>query len=173
MKKLLLLIVFIGSVLQAYADDIVFPQIKSAATTIDSLTTKLEKLQHDYDYMYCDYEAYKLNKDLTDLDHSINITINGIRTDIYNSRYDRDLYEVYSENYAASCELLETIKGKIETIKTLVFLKILTSGFTDVEIEVLNNSFGVINNTATKVQKSLDYYDVVLKAYRRNRYQIY
>ena len=62
-----------------------------------------------------------------------------------------------------------TLKGKIETIKTLVFLKILTSGFTDVEIEVLNNSFGVINNTATKVQKSLDYFDVVLKAYRRIR----
>lgn len=169
MKKLLLLIVFIGSVFNAYADGTAFPQIQTAALTIDSLTSRLEKLQHDYDYMYCDYEAYKLNKDLTDLAHSIDISTNGILINVYNSRYDRNLYEVYSENYAASCELLETLKGKIETIKTLVFLKILTSGFTDGEIEMLNASFGVINNTVNKVQKSLDYYDVVLKSYRSIR----
>ena len=169
MKKLLLLIVFIGSVFNAYADGIELPQLQSASITIDSLSAKLEKLQHDYDYMYCDYEAYKLNKDLTDLAHSIDISANGILINVYNSRYDRDLYEVYSENYEASCELLETLKGKIETIKTMVFLKILTSGFTDGEIEMLNASFGVINNTVNKVQKSLDYYDVVLKSYRRNR----
>ena len=91
MKKLLLLIVFIGSVLNAYADGTAFPQIQTAAVSIDSLTSRLEKLQHDYDYMKCDYEAFKLDKDLTDLAHNINISTNGILINVYNSRYNNDL----------------------------------------------------------------------------------
>lgn len=169
MKKLLLLIVFIGSVFNAYADGTAFPQIQTAAVSIDSLTSRLEKLQHDYDYIYCDYQTFRLKKDLTDLDHSISISSNRILINVYNSRYNNDLYKVYSEDYTSSCDLLESIKSNIETTKTLVFLKILTSGFTEQEIEVLTNSFNVIDNTVTKVQSSLDYYDVVLKIYRSNR----
>ena len=168
MKKLLLLIVFIGSVLNAYADGTAFPQIQTAAVSIDSLTSRLEKLQHDYDYMKCDYEAFKLDKDLTDLAHNINISTNGILINVYNSRYDNDLYKAYSESYTAFCGLFESIKRKMESVKTLVFLKILTSGFTDEEVEVLTTSFNVIDNTVNKVQKALDYYDVVLKIYKRN-----
>ena len=123
--------------------------------------------------MYCDYEAFKLNKDLTDLSHSIDISTNGILINIYNSRYDNKLYQAYLANYSASCELYESLKTKIETIKKIVSLKILTSGFTDEEIEVLTNSFSVVDNSVLKVQKALDYYDVVVKAYRSNRYQIY
>lgn len=169
MKKLLLLIIFIGSVFHSYAHDVVSTQVQSTAITVDSLTLRLEKLQHDYDYMYCDYEAYKLNKDLTDLDHSIDIAINGIRIDIYHTRYDKELYEVSLENYSASCVLFESLKGKVESVKTLVFLKILTSGFTDEEITILTTSLNIIDNTVSKVQKALNYYDVVLKAYKNKR----
>ena len=169
MKKLLLLIIFIGSVLHTCAHGVDSLQVQSAAITINSLSSRLEKLQHDYDYMYCDFEAYKLNKDLTDLDHGINIAINDIRIDMYNSRYDKDLYEAYLENYTASCTLLESLKSKIETVKTLVYLKTLTSGFTDEEINILTSTLTIINNSATKVQKTLNYYDVVLKAYIRKR----
>ena len=168
MKKLLLLIFFIGSVFHAYAHDVVSPQVQSPAITTDSLSLRLEKLQHDYDYMYCDYEIYKLIMDLKDLTHSIDINTNSILISYYNSRYDKEIYEVYTENYTASCSLFESIKNKIEPIKTLVFLKILTSGFTDEEVEVLTTSFNVIDNTVNKVQKALDYYDVVLKIYKRN-----
>ena len=169
MKKLLLLIIFIGSVFHVYAKGDGISQVQYAAITTDSLSLRLEKLQHDYDYMYCDYETYKLNKDLTDLDHGINISIIDIRIEIYNSRYDKDLYEAYLENYTVSCTLLESLKSKIETVKTLVFLKTLTSGFTDEEIKILTTSLNILDNTANKVQKSLDYYDVVLKAYKRKR----
>jgi len=167
MKKLLLLFVFIGSVLNANADGTDFPQVKSATITIDSLTSILEKLQHDYDYMHCDYEAFKLDKDLNDLYHNINISTNGILINVYNSRYDNDLYKVYLDSYTAFCNLFESLKSKMESVKTLVFLKILTSGFTDEEIQVLTSTFTVIDNSVNKVQKALDYYDVVLKIYRR------
>ena len=46
MKNLLLLIIFIGSVFHVYAHDVVSPQVQSAAITIDSLSLRLEKLQH-------------------------------------------------------------------------------------------------------------------------------
>ena len=107
--------------------------------------------------------------DLKDLTHSIDINTNSILISYYNSRYDKEIYEVYTENYTASCSLFESIKSKIEPIKTLVFLKILTSGFTDEEITILTASLNVIDNNTAKVQKSLDYYDAVLKAYKSKR----
>ena len=169
MKKLLLLIIFIGSVLHAHARSVDSPQVQSAAITIDSLSLRLEKLQHDYDYMYCDYEVYKLQMDLKDLAKSIDISSNSILLNVYNSRYNNDLYEVYLANYTSSCDLFESLKNKIEPVKTLVFLKILMSGFTDKEIDVLTSSFSVIDKSVIKVQNSLDYHDVVLKMYKSKR----
>ena len=169
MKRLLLLIIFIGSVFHVYAKGDGISQVQYAAITTDSLSLRLEKLQHDYDYMYCDYEVYKLQMDLKDLAKSIDIASNAILINVYNGRYDNDLYNVYSENYTVSCDLFESIKGKIESVKTLVSLKILTSGFTEGEINILTTSFNVINNSANKVQSSLRYYDVVLKAYKDKR----
>ena len=169
MKKLLLLIIFIGSVLHTYAQGDDSPQVQSAATTIDSLSLRLEKLQHDYEYMHCDYEVYKLNNDLKDLARSIDISSNSILINVYNSRYNHELYEVYLENYTAFCSLFESIKEQAETIKTMVFIKTLTAGFTDQEKKILNTSLNVIDSAKNKVQKSLNYYDVVVKSYRSIR----
>lgn len=169
MKRLLLLIIFIGSVFHVYAKGDGTSQVQYAAITTDSLSLRLEKLQHDYDFMYCDYEAYKLQMDLKDLAKSIDISSNGILINVYNGRYDNDLYKVYLENYKSSCDLFESLKEGIENVRTLVSLKILFSGFTDTEINVLTSKFNVINNAVTKVQSSLNYYDVVLKAYKDKR----
>ena len=65
--------------------------------------------------------------------------------------------------------LFESIKEQAETIKTMVFIKTLTAGFTDQEKKILNTSLNVIDSAKNKVQKSLNYYDVVVKSYRSIR----
>lgn len=141
-------------------------QSQSAPIPIDSLSLRLNKLQHDYDFMYCDYELHKLIMDLKDLAHSIDISSNGVIINVYNSRYDRKLYNAYLSNYNSDCALFDSLKEKIEAVKTAVFVRMMTSVFTDKEQSVLTKSFDVVNKAVMKVDSSLDYYDIVIKAYR-------
>ena len=55
MKKVLLLIISVLFAIQANAQE----QEEAPTVTIDSLSTKLAKLQHDYDFLYCDFKLYK------------------------------------------------------------------------------------------------------------------
>ena len=63
MKKIVLLIIAVVGAFQAYAQNSDSLQAQSAAATIDSLSLRLNQLQHDYDFMYCDYELHKLLMD--------------------------------------------------------------------------------------------------------------
>ena len=166
MKKILLLIVAIVSVLQVSAQEVESVKSQSAPISIDSLSVRLNKLQHDYDFMYCDYELHKLIMDLKDLAHSIDNSSNGVVINVYNSRYDRNLYNAYLDNYNSDCTLFDSLKDKIEVVKAAVFVKIMSSGFTDKELNVLTASLDVVNKAVIKVESSLNYYNVAIKAYR-------
>lgn len=60
MKKILLVIVIamVGT-LNALAQDVDSLQIDSTETSLDSLVVKLNTLQRNYDYLYCDLELNK------------------------------------------------------------------------------------------------------------------
>ncbi len=165
MKKVVLLIITVISVLNANAQGIDSLQVQSAIT-IDSLVLRLEKLQHDYDFMSCDYELYQLQMGLNNLSQDIEISTNGVLIDIYNNRYDRELYTVFSDSYDASCALYDSLKKKYESVKTLVMLKMLVSNFSDSELDVIYSYFDAINNSAAKVDSALKYYNASIKAYK-------
>ena len=169
MKKLLLLFVAIVSVWHVSAQEIDTLKSESAAISIDSLSFRLNQLQHDYDFMYCDYELHKLIMDLKDLAHSIDNSANGVVINVYNSRYDRDLYNAYIDYYDSSCDLLDSLKEKTEAVKKAVFFKVMSLDFTEKELKVLDASLAVVDKATTKVEKSLEYYDVAIKAYRNMR----
>ena len=107
MKKLLLFIVAIICALSTSAQEIDSSRAQPVAVSIDSLSIRLNKLQRDYDFMYCDYELHKLLMDLKDLSHSIGKSSNAVLINFYNSRFDRDLYNSYLNDYDACCALLD------------------------------------------------------------------
>lgn len=166
MKKILLLIIAIVGVLQVSAQEADSLQNKSAALTIDSLTVKLNKLQHDYDYLYCDYELHKLMTDLTNLSNSVDISSNSLITYYYNSRFDRALYTSYVNNYDAKCAAFNTLKDKIEVVRVAVLVRGLSSNFTEMELSVIKASLAVIQQSTSTVEASLKHYDVAIQTYR-------
>lgn len=167
MKKVFLLLVAIASVLQSFAQEKKDSlQNQTATVSVDSLSVRMDRLQHDYDFMYCDYELHKQIMDLKDLAQSIDISSNGVLIDVYNGRFNRDLYNAFLDNYDAKSAFLDMLKKKTEVVKTAVFVKILSSNFTDKEIEVISQSFSVIEKATTTVERSLDYYNAAIKAYR-------
>ena len=169
MKKLLLLLVALVSALQASAQNVESMQNQSATVSIDSLSLRLNKLQHDYDFMYCDYELHKLLMDFKDLSNSINSLSNGAVTDYYNTKYERALYESYLNNYEACSFSLNTLKDKYEVIRLMVLTKMASSNFTDEEQKVINSYFGTIQGAVTAAENSLNYYDTAIKAYKSKR----
>ncbi|MBR5002841.1 MAG: hypothetical protein IKY13_04925 [Bacteroidaceae bacterium] len=141
-------------------------QTQDLNVSIDSLSTQLSSLQHDYDFLYCSHEVNLMQLEIRDLINNIDINSNAILINCYHGRFDVDLYTAYRDNYNSILELMNTLKEKTETIQVAVTLKTLTSDFSNEEIEVLMNSCKFLDKCLSKLQDSSDYYKVVLDIYK-------
>ena len=162
MKKVLLLIISVLFAIQVNAQE----QEEAPAVTIDSLSTKLAELQHNYDFLYCDYKLYQIQTNLGQLSQDIQITNNELTIKICFGQYDRDMYIVYSENYDAKCENYNAFKRQFEVVQELVTIKIITTGFTESELNVFNACIETIKSAIKVVEEGLKYYDRLLKIYK-------
>ena len=162
MKKVLLLIISVLFAIQANAQ----VQEESPAVTIDSLSTKLAKLQHNYDFLYCDYKLYQIKTNLDQLSQNIQITNNELTIKICFGQYDRNMYIIYSEDYDAKCENYNAFKRQFEVVQELVTIKIITTGFTESELNVFNACIETIESAIKVVEAALKYYDRLLKIYK-------
>lgn len=167
MKKVLLLIISVLFAIQANAQT----QEESPTVTIDSLSTKLAELQHNYDFLYCHYQLYQIEISLQELSQDIQITDNELTIKIYFGQYDHDMYIAYSEDYDAKCRLYDVIKRKFEVVQELVTIKIATTGFTESELNVFNACIETIESVMKAVESNLSYYDKLLKIYKDKRWQ--
>ena len=141
-------------------------QTQDLKVSIDSLSTKLSSLQHDYDYLYCSYQLSEVQLSLKDFMNELSINSNAILINCYHSRFDIDLYNAYRDNYNSYIELYESTKRKAEAVTTSVVLKIMTSNFTEDEIKLLGQSCKFVDDCLSAAQNSLDYYKVVLDIYK-------
>ena len=164
MKKVLLLIIFVLFAIQANAQT----QEETPAVTIDSLSTKLAELQHNYDFLYCDYKLYQIRTDLDQLSQNVKINMSELSIVIHHERYDRDLYTAYSDNYDSYCDLYDMYKRNFESLRKLVAIKILTTGFTEPELNLISACIETIESSMEFVESTLRSYDSILKIYRDN-----
>ena len=162
MKKVLLLIISILFAIQSNARD----QEEAPTVTIDSLSTKLAELQHNYDFLYCDFELYQIKTNLEQLSQDIQIINNELTIKICFGQYNRDMYIIYSEGYDARCKNYNAFKRQFEVVQELVTIKIITTGFTESELNVFNACIETIESAMKVVEKSLKYYDSLLKIYK-------
>ena len=167
MKKVLLLIISVLFAIQVNAQT----QEESSTITIDSLSTKLAELQHSYDFLYCDYNLYQIRTGLEHLLQDIGIKRNKLSIDIYHERYDHDFYTALSENYDATCRTYDAIKRAFEAVQKLVTIKIITTGFTESELNVFNAHIETIEASMEVVESELKCYDKLIKIYRDKRWQ--
>ena len=162
MKQVLLLIISVLFAIQANAQT----QEEAPAVTIDSLSTKLEELQHNYDFLYCDYQLYQIKTDFGQLSQDIQITNNELTIKICFGQYDRDFYTLLSENYDSYCNLYDSYKRNFESLRELVTIKTVTTGFTESELNLFSACIETIESAMKVVEKCLKYYDRLLKIYK-------
>ena len=164
MKKVLLLIISVLFAIQANAQT----QEESPAVTIDSLSAKLVELQHNYDFLYCDYNLNQIKTSLNQLSQDIQIEVNKLTFDLYLGQCNRDVYTAHSESYDVKCGLYDASKRKFEVVQELVTIKIIATGFTESELNVFNTCIETIESAKKCVESDLSYFDKLLKIYRDN-----
>ena len=80
MKKLILLFILtLFGMSCVVAQDNNPSQTTDLKAYVDSLSTKLNTLQHDYDYLYCSHEINQIQSELKDLLNDVNIKSNDIQ----------------------------------------------------------------------------------------------
>lgn len=167
MKKIILLtLLILTSIGNLTAQDDKSEMITDLKNYVDSISSKLNTLQHDYDYLYCNHEIAIMKHEISDLSNSIANATNGILINCYHGSFDIDLYSAYRRNYNSSIDLSTTFKEKVEVIKTAVLMKIFTSGFTDEERSILMRGCDLLDSSLSQLQSSLDYYKIVLDIYK-------
>ena len=166
MKKAFLLFIAIISSMLVYAQDIDTPIVNAPAISIDSLALRMNKLQHDFDYLQCEYQLYKTITDLKIFSNQINNTSNSLITDIYHTRYDRDIYDSYADGYNAVCDYFDSLKKQVDAVRLLVVFKMMEADFSETELNVLNSSLEVLQLTINTVESAINQYAVVLKTYK-------
>lgn len=167
MKKILFtILISIFGVTSSKAQEIDSLQIKSDTIPIESLAARLDKLQHDYDYLYCESKLNSLQYELRIFTNSIDISSNSIKAWCFNSKFSITLYNSYRKEYDANVELLSVLKENVELMQISINLKIIASNFSEKEIEVLKASIKTLDNCLDKAENSLSAYENYLDIYR-------
>ena len=167
MKRLILLFILtLFGMSRVVAQDNNTSQTTDLKAYVDSLSTKLNTLQHDYDYLYCSHEINRLQFKLKDLMHDVNFDSNAILIKCFLGRYDSDLYSIYRSGYNSQVDLYDAFKESVEGVQRAVRLRILSSNFTQNEIDVLMNGCETLDRCLSALQSALDYCELVLGMYR-------
>ena len=164
MKHILLL--FLAAIISMNAAAQNADSLETKIEHVDSLNAKIEKLQHDLDYLSCNYELNKIITDLSIGEDEVSSNSNAIRMDCYHSRFDRRLYDAYKEYLYSKMGWYDAIKDKIESTITFVALKMISSDFSEKEKDCIERSINVIDKAKYSFEQALDYYETVLDIYR-------
>ena len=168
MKKILvtILLAFFG-VINVNAQEIDSLQIKSDTISIESLAARLDKLQHDYDFLYCCYELDKIHNQLNDIIHDIIIETNNIMSACYNHpTADIDFYIASKELYNSNKESFSIRKIDATTKKSFISLKMSLLNFTETETRILDSSLAMLEKKLSYIDKRFDSYKNVIDIYK-------
>jgi hypothetical protein len=165
MKKLVLVICTLLCANVLFAQENITKE-KDLEAVVDSLSAKLKELQHNYDYLYCQYLLDEFKNSQIQESNSISIRTNQLKIDISHGRFNYDLYNAYKKNYNSSIEKLDVSKENAKSIKNLVTLKMITSNFSENELSVLQQGLKLFDYAINSVESALELYDLWIKKYR-------
>lgn len=140
---------------------------KSNSQKSDSLQIKLDNLQHDYDYFYCESELNRFCNELRIYSNEFYIQATQIMIEVYNDRYRDEYYRLAKRNYGATVDSFESYKTNIYLKIQQISQKIEEANFHEIKIRMLKLIADSIDQGLKHAQSNLDYYKGVLDAYKQ------
>lgn len=167
MKKLFIVLIAIVSAISVNAQENVKKE-KDLAVVVDSLTAKLNKLQNDYDYLYCTNELNDFLNKLGQLKQDISIDCNKLNNYIYNYKFEYSMYNALKRNYDSYINYFETLKEGRDATFGNIYLKILVSDFTDLQIKYLRHRMeNEYPSAINSIETGLNLYKLCLDEYKK------
>lgn len=167
MKKLFIVLIAIVSAISVNAQENVKKE-KDLAVVVDSLTAKLNKLQNDYDYLYCTNELNDFFNKLGQLKQDISIDCNKLNNYIYNYKFEYSMYNALKRNYDSYINYFETLKEGRDATFGNIYLKILVSDFTDLQIKYLRHRMeNEYPSAINSIETGLNLYKLCLDEYKK------
>ena len=158
MRKLLLLLLFIPLI----GGRVAAQSIDSLQSVVDSLSTKINVLEHDLDYLKVSYELETLETDLGLFNSEINTKSLEIRINLYHDGLSWDLIDVYQEFYKAAVQRKDGFASLMEAKKEYLVLKLITGSFTQKERDLLLNTYDVCEQAFATLEKALDVMEILV-----------
>ena len=134
---------------------------------VDSLLYKLDKLQHDYDYFYCESELNRFCNELKIYSNEFYIQATQIMIEGDSDRYNDEYYRLAKRNYGATVDSFESYKTNLYLKIQLISQKIEEANFNELKIRMLKLIADSIDQGLKHAQSKLDYYKGVLDAYKQ------
>ena len=160
----ILFVLFVGS--SAFAQEADSLQTQKPSVSVEELALKVDKLQHDYDFLWCEYKLRDLINDLNIKSNTLQITSNSIVAEAKHGGYNRALYNSYTELLDSYRVNYKATKDLISTVKTAILVKIVMGNFSDDEKEVIYAGIESVRNSESAFEASINHYEAALKIYR-------
>jgi hypothetical protein len=165
MKKILALMVLCTLSMGVSAQEL--ESLQSESISVDSLATKLDKLQHDYDFLYCKYELDRIVNELRLWASEITIASNSLSINLVDGGFSIDLYTSFKNRHDAAAEFISSYIDNIVSVKNVIRVKKASSSFSEMEILLLSNYNSVIDSLLGAAEAALEHFKVVLDSYKK------
>ena len=165
MKRVLFLTLF--SVFSICASAQSVDSLKSAKICIDSLSTKLNKLQHDYDFLCGLCELERAYTDMRFFKNTIEDYAHEIRIDLNARSFDVDLYIVRKNAYDTYVEYSNTLKENTKLLKEKYEQMINSEDFSSYEYFLIKKNILSMETTSGSIISALNMYKICLEQYKK------
>ena len=136
--------------------------------TLSDLEKIKDKLQNDYDYLYCTNELNDFLNKLGQLKQDISIDCNKLNNYIYNYKFEYSMYNALKRNYDSYINYFETLKEGRDATFGNIYLKILVSDFTDLQIKYLRHRMeNEYPSAINSIETGLNLYKLSLDEYKK------
>lgn len=162
MKKLITTLVLLLSLVSIQAQT-----VKELSLKVDSLQLKLDKLQHDYDFLYCECKLNKVKADVDIFRNELKIMTNSIDINIINN--NTKAYTITKMTYEECLKNYENHKRLYQANVFLISTKLENSNLNEIELNVLKNIAESIEYSLEYIGKILQNQKDMLDVYRNIR----
>lgn len=136
--------------------------------SLDTLSSRLEKLEHDFSFLRLQYTLDETINGLKNLSQDINMDTNELSIYILENIFNQRLYYSHLGLYDSYKKLYTTTKVKIESIKIYWSTYLLTNNLSPTEYSLIEASFEVIEKSNDAVNIGLNSYEEHINFYKEH-----
>lgn len=141
----------------------------SLVARVDSLASKLNELQRDYDYLYCSHEISCAGHEIKALTAEFSSKSSFLLISSYHGSFNRESYDTSRDYYDVCENLLEVMQTNVDKKQELIAVKISVCDFSEREVDYLNTQSVMLDLYLEQARSALQLYKEALNVYYISR----